>query len=189
MGVAEVYTEWLKDGAACGDGLARIYPESGFAGGTVIGEAGRDGVRRVSRMTPIVAMYLFRRSFASWIWATEAQRISTAGTAQPIKTESGGRGEHVRVGIDKQEEDHAERHQVHVDAEDHAGVIKVPTAAHTTDSVHSAEHGEQGRQQQQEGGAIVGEVGEPDGDKHAEDNHDVPAGKGTVSWVQNQREA
>jgi hypothetical protein len=62
------------------------------------------------------------------------------------------------VGIEEQEEDHAERHQVHVDEEENATMIEAPAALHATDGVGGAEDGDEGGNDEDWSGEDVGEV-------------------------------
>jgi hypothetical protein len=64
----------------------------------------------------------------------------------------------VDVGVDEEEEDHAQGHEVGVDAEDDAGVVKVPSALDAADGVDSAEAGEGGEDSDEWIGAAIGEA-------------------------------
>jgi hypothetical protein len=79
------------------------------------------------------------------------------------------------VGVEEKEENHAEGHEVHVDAEDNAGVIEAPAALHAADGIGGAGQGEQDRKDEEEGGAIVGEVGEEESDGETEENEETAA--------------
>ena len=68
-------------------------------------------------------------------------------------------GDPAGVGVEEEEENHTEGHEVHVDAEDDASVIEAPTALHAADGVCSAGHGEEDGKDEEWSSAIVGEVG------------------------------
>jgi hypothetical protein len=65
-----------------------------------------------------------------------------------------------RIGVEKEEKDHAERHQIHVDAEDDPDVVEVPAASQAADSVDGAGGCGERWKGQQHGGMVVWEVGE-----------------------------
>ena len=62
------------------------------------------------------------------------------------------------IGVEKEEEDHTESHEIHVDTEDYAGVVEVPTALNATNGVDRAQAGEQCGKKDEEVGAAVGEA-------------------------------
>jgi hypothetical protein len=66
----------------------------------------------------------------------------------------------VEVGVDEEEEDHAEGHEICVNTEDDASVIEVPAALDTTDGIDSAKTGEGGENSDERIGTAVGEAGE-----------------------------
>jgi hypothetical protein len=82
------------------------------------------------------------------------------------------------VRVEEEEEDHAEGHEVHVDAEDDAGVIEAPTALHATDGVGCAGDGEECGEDEEGGAVVVGEVGEAKSDGETEENEEAAAQKG-----------
>ena len=79
------------------------------------------------------------------------------------------------VGVEEEEEDHAEGHEVHVDAEDDASVIEAPAALHATDGVGGAGDGEEDGKDEEGSGAVVGEVGEEERDGEAEEYEETAA--------------
>jgi hypothetical protein len=86
------------------------------------------------------------------------------------------RGDHpVGVGVEEEEEDHAESHQVHVDEEEDSAVVEVPAALHAADGVGGADDGEQDGKDEEWGGAVVGEVGEEESDGETEENEETAA--------------
>ena len=52
------------------------------------------------------------------------------------------RGDPVGVGVEEEEEDHAEGHEVHVDEQEDAAVIEAPASLHATDRVGGAGDGD-----------------------------------------------
>jgi hypothetical protein len=82
------------------------------------------------------------------------------------------------VGVEEEEENHAERHEVHVDAKDDTGVIEAPTTLHAADGVGCAGDGKQGGDDEEGGGVVVGEVGEEKSDGETEENQEAAAQKG-----------
>jgi hypothetical protein len=87
------------------------------------------------------------------------------------------RGDPAGVGVEEEEEKQAEGHEIHVDAEDDAGVIEAPTTLHATDCVGCACDGKQGGEDEERGGAVVGEVGEKKSDSETGENQEVSAQK------------
>ena len=69
-----------------------------------------------------------------------------------------GRGHPEHVGVEEKEEDEADGHEVHVDAEDHAAMVEVPAALHAADGVQCAEDGDQRGEDEQRSGSVVREV-------------------------------
>jgi hypothetical protein len=82
------------------------------------------------------------------------------------------------VGVEEEEENHAEGHEVHVDAKDDAGVIEAPATLHAADGVGCAGDGEQGGEDEEGGSVVVGEVGEETSDGETEENQEAAAQKG-----------
>jgi hypothetical protein len=88
-----------------------------------------------------------------------------------------GRSDPAGVGIEEEEENHTEGHEVHVDAENDAGVIEAPAALHAADGVGGADDGDQGGDDEERGSAVVGEVGEEESDGETEENQEAAAQK------------
>jgi hypothetical protein len=88
-----------------------------------------------------------------------------------------GRSDPAGVGVEEEEENHAEGHEIHVDAEDDSSVIEAPAALHTTDCVGCAGDGKQGGEDKERGGAVVGEVGEKKSDGETGENQEIAAQK------------
>jgi len=89
-----------------------------------------------------------------------------------------------RVGVEQEDEDERDRHQVHVDAEDHAGVIKAPTAADAADRVGGANDGEERRDDEVGGGSVVREAGEKEGGYEADEYEEVSAHEGLLARIE-----
>jgi hypothetical protein len=87
-------------------------------------------------------------------------------------------GDPAGVGVEEEEENHAEGHEVHVDAEDYAGVIEAPTALHAADGIGCARHGEEDGKDEEGGGVVVREVGEEKSGGETEENQEAAAQKG-----------
>jgi hypothetical protein len=64
----------------------------------------------------------------------------------------------LRVGIEEEEENHAECHEVHVDEKEDAAVVKAPSALHAADGVSGAGDGGEGREDEEKSGADLGET-------------------------------
>jgi hypothetical protein len=69
----------------------------------------------------------------------------------------------VSVGVEEEEENHAEGHEVHVDQKEDAPVVETPSPLHAADCVCSAGDGDQGGNDEEWSGMVAGEVGEEDG--------------------------
>ena len=67
------------------------------------------------------------------------------------------------VGVEEEEEDYAEGHEVHVNQEEDARVIEAPAPLHAADCVRSAGDCDQGGNDEEWSGMVAGEVGEEDG--------------------------
>jgi hypothetical protein len=89
-----------------------------------------------------------------------------------------GGGDPAGVGVEEEEEDHAEGHEVHVYAEDDAGVIEAPAALHATNGVGCARDGEEDGEDEEGSGVVVGEVGEEKSYGETEENQKAAAQKG-----------
>jgi hypothetical protein len=70
------------------------------------------------------------------------------------------RSEHIHVRVEEKEQDHAEGHEVHIDAEDDAAVVPVPSRLHAADGIHGADRGDDSGEEQERGGAVVWKAGE-----------------------------
>jgi len=86
-----------------------------------------------------------------------------------------GSGEDGSVGVDEEEEDHAEDHEVGVDAEEDAAVVPAPAGAHATDVIDEAGGGGEGGQSEEGGGVVLREVSQDEGRGKAEDDEQAAA--------------
>ena len=94
------------------------------------------------------------------------------------------RGDPGDVGVDEEEEDDAEDHEIHVDKEEDAAVIKAPGFLHATDGVGSADCGDEQREDEERGGMVVGESREAEGDCETEKNDRTAANEGARARVE-----
>ena len=78
-----------------------------------------------------------------------------------------------RVGIDEEEEDHGDGHEVHVEAEDDAAVIPAPAAADAAQGVCEAGDRGDGGDDEPEVGAVVREAGHDEGEQKAGEDEQV----------------
>jgi hypothetical protein len=63
------------------------------------------------------------------------------------------------VGIEEEEENHAQGHQVHVDEEENTTVVEAPARLHAADGVDGAGDSGEGRENEERCGAVMREVG------------------------------
>jgi hypothetical protein len=80
------------------------------------------------------------------------------------------RGDPESVGVKKEKENHAEGHEVHVDEEEDSAVIETPAGLHAADGVYRAGGRGKGGDDEQWGGAVVGEIREQNSDAEAQEN-------------------
>jgi hypothetical protein len=69
----------------------------------------------------------------------------------------------VSVGVEEEEENHAEGHEVHVDQEEDAPVVEAPAPLHAANCVRGAGDCDQCGKDEEWSGMVAGEVGEEDG--------------------------
>jgi len=86
-----------------------------------------------------------------------------------------GRGYPKHVGVEQEEENQADGHEVHIDEEENAAVVEAPTTLNAADSVHHAEDGDQRWQDEQGRATVVREVRERERDCDAEKNEESAA--------------
>jgi hypothetical protein len=97
-------------------------------------------------------------------------------------------GDPVGVGIEEEEEDHAEGHEVHVDQEKDAAVIEAPATLHATDSVGGAGHGDQCGEDEEWVGVDGGKTGDLNREGKAEKDEQNAAEEGSLARVEEARE-
>jgi hypothetical protein len=90
----------------------------------------------------------------------------------------------VGVGVKEEEENHAERHEIHVDEQEDAAVVEVPASSHAPDGVGGAGHGDEAGEDEERGGVVVGEVREEDGCGQTGEDEKVAAEKGTLARIE-----
>ncbi len=95
-----------------------------------------------------------------------------------------GRGNPMGVGVKEEEENYAESHEVHVDAEDDAGVVEAPAGLRAADRVDGAGDRGQGGDCQQHGGMVVREVGERQGNAEADEYENTSSENGWNARVE-----
>ncbi len=66
------------------------------------------------------------------------------------------------VGIEEEEENHAEGHEIHVDEQKDAAVVEAPASLHAADGVRGAGDGEESGEDEKRRGVVVREVREED---------------------------
>jgi hypothetical protein len=94
------------------------------------------------------------------------------------------RGDPVGVGVEEQEEDHAECHEVHVDEEDDSSVVPAPTGTHAAEMIDQA--GDRGEGEERDPGVLpaLREAGEQDGDAEADEDEDASTQEGPVPPIE-----
>lgn len=71
-----------------------------------------------------------------------------------------GAGQDGGVGVDEEEEDHGDDHEVGIDTEEDAAVVPAPARAHAADVVDQADGGGERGEDEEGVGVVLGEVGE-----------------------------
>jgi hypothetical protein len=88
------------------------------------------------------------------------------------------------VGVEEEEEDHAEGHQIHVDKKEDATVIKAPTALHAANGIHGAGGGGDSGEHEERVGADLREAGEEDGGAQTDQDEEAAAQEGSVTRIE-----
>ena len=91
------------------------------------------------------------------------------------------------VGVEPEEGDHAEDHEVGVDAENDAAVIPAPAAAHVAGGIEGADERAKKWEAEQVRGVVGRELREPERDEEAEGDHEIGAEERTESRVEEER--
>jgi hypothetical protein len=95
-----------------------------------------------------------------------------------------GQPEH--VGVEEKEEDEADGEQVHVETEQDACLLEVPSlASHAAERIGAADDGDTCGNDEEWIGAVVGEAGEKIGDGKACEYERVTSKEGTVVRIEN----
>lgn len=87
------------------------------------------------------------------------------------------------VGVKEEEDDHGEGHEVHIDEEDDAGMVKAPAGLEAARGVGDTDGGKDGGKDEQRGGTIVGEVGEDESDGQGQENEQGSTDEGVATEV------
>ena len=88
------------------------------------------------------------------------------------------------VRIEKEEEDHAEGHEVHVDEKEDAAVVEAPAPLHAANGVDGAGDGDERGEDEEQSGAAVGEAGDRQGGGETENDKDAAAYQGTRTRIE-----
>ena len=88
------------------------------------------------------------------------------------------------IGIQKKEEDHAERHQIHVDEEKHAAVVEAPARSHTAECVHCTDRRSESWKRKERCGSVMGEVREKKSNPEADENECASTDQGGVTRIE-----
>ena len=78
------------------------------------------------------------------------------------------------VGVDEEEQDERDGHEIHVNAEEDSSVVEAPALLHAADGVCGSDEAAEGWQEQPWGRAQVGEVRD-EGRERKADQHDEVA--------------
>ena len=88
------------------------------------------------------------------------------------------------VGVEEEEEDHAESHQVHVDEEEDSAVVEVPAALHAADGVGCAGESDEGGKDEHWRGAITREAGDEDSRDKTRKNQEAGSNEGSLARIE-----
>jgi hypothetical protein len=88
------------------------------------------------------------------------------------------------VGVEEEEENHAEGHEVHVDEKEDATVVEAPAPLHATDGVRSTGGGCDGGEDEERSGVDLGEVGEEDGCGETGQDKEAAAKEGSLARIE-----
>jgi hypothetical protein len=94
------------------------------------------------------------------------------------------RGDPEGVGVEEEEENHAESHEVHVDEKQDATVVEAPASLHAADGVRSAGGSEEGGEDEERSGVDLGEVGEEDCGGQAGQDKEAAAKEGSLARIE-----
>ena len=88
------------------------------------------------------------------------------------------------VGVEEEEEDHAEGHEIHVDQEEDSTVIEAPASLHATNGVRSAGGGGEGGEDEDGGAVDLREAGEEDGCEQTGQDKQNAAWEGSLARIE-----
>jgi hypothetical protein len=88
------------------------------------------------------------------------------------------------VGVEEEEENHAEGHEIHVDQEEDATMIEAPTPLHATDGVRRAGGGDEGGENEERCGMDLREAGEEDGCEQTGQDEQNGAEEGSLARIE-----
>jgi hypothetical protein len=89
------------------------------------------------------------------------------------------------VGVEEEEEDHAEGHEVHVDEEEDAAVVEAPAALHTANRVGGAGGSGEGWEDKDGSAVDLGEAGEEERCEQTGQDKQNAAEEGTLARIEN----
>ena len=93
----------------------------------------------------------------------------------------------MRVGVDKQEKNHAQSHQIHVDQKQDASVVKAPAPLHASDRIDCAGDRGQYGQNEKRIGVDDREPGDPQREAKAQKNQQNSTEKRSPARIEKAR--
>jgi hypothetical protein len=88
------------------------------------------------------------------------------------------------IRVEEKEEDHAERHEIHVDKEEYATVVEAPARLHAAECIHCAGRGSESGQCKERRGAVVGKVREEKSNPETDENECASTYQGGVTRIE-----
>ena len=88
------------------------------------------------------------------------------------------------VGVEEEEENHAEDHEIHVDEKDDTAVIEAPAPLHASDGVRGAGGGGEGGEDEDRCGMDLREAGEEDGREQTGQDKQDAAWEGSLARIE-----
>jgi hypothetical protein len=88
------------------------------------------------------------------------------------------------VGVEEEEENHAERHEIHIDQEKDAAVVEAPSALHAADGVNGAGECDEDGEHEKRSGVIVRKAGKQEGSGQAGQDEETAAEKRTRTRIE-----
>jgi hypothetical protein len=88
------------------------------------------------------------------------------------------------VGVEEEEEDHAEDHEIHVDEKEDAAVVEAPAPLHATNRVRGAGGGGEGGEDEDGGAVDLREAGEEDGYEQTSQDKQNAAREGSLARIE-----